>query len=109
VIYQLVLPLLKKLATIVLLNALLVLLFVWTSYAIASDFNRYPHDLLYVHWNFLGSIVISHAGTLVDGNYVGVGAIHGWFDFPSWLFIASTAINLAYILKLLKDHEPKKK
>ena len=99
------LPLLKKLRNIVLLNAILIIFFVWTSYGIANEFNSSPNDLLYVNWNFFGMSFITHAGTLVNGNYVGIGATNDFFDFPFWLFFVSIAVNMSYIVKLLKEQE----
>jgi hypothetical protein len=100
-----VLSLLKKIATIATLNIILVLFFILASYSIANDFNSNPNDLLYVHWNFFGCSSINHAGTLINGNYVPTGATSLYIDFPFWLFFVSTAINMAYIVKLLKDQE----
>lgn len=103
------LSLLKKLRTVLLLNAVLVLFFVWTSYQLADIFNSRPDGLFMVHWNFFGWSGINFAGGLVNGNFVSVGAPMIIFDFPFWLFFISTAVNMIYIVKLLKDQESKKK
>ncbi len=100
---------LRKIAIIVTLNAILVLFFAWTSYAIAYNLNNPPNTLLSVHSDFFGWISINHAGYLENGNYVPFGASTLMINYPFWLFFASTAINLGYIVKLLKEQEPKKK
>jgi len=99
--------LLKRLRTIVLLNAILVLLFVFTTYAIANVFNSHPNTLFRVNWPF-AYIEIVHEGAIVDGNYVGIGGTEFWIDYPLWIFFASTVVNMVYIAKLLKEQESKK-
>ncbi len=100
---------LKKLSTILVVNVVLILLFVGTSYAIANDFNSHPSDLLHVHWNFFGLINIVHEGYLVNGNYYGIGAYDLFYDFPFWLFFVSTAVNLFFIILVLRKKETKQK
>ncbi len=58
-------PMLKKLAPIVVANAVIVGLFVLSSYSLVAEFNSYPDDLFYVNWNPLGSVTINHAGALL--------------------------------------------
>jgi len=99
---------LKKLATIAVINAVIAGLFVLTSYNLAAEFNGYPQDLLSVHWDFFGWITVNHAGSLVNGDFMPVGATSLHLDFPFWLFFVSTAVNLSFIVKLLKDQETKK-
>ena len=99
---------LKKLSLILAVNAAIMLLFVWTSYSLTSDFSTYPNDLVMVHWNYFGLFDIYHAGGLVNGNFVPTGAHVLVFDFPFWLFFVSTAVNLIFIVLLLKNKEQKK-
>ena len=101
-------PLIRKLSTIVLLNVILMLLFVLTSYSIANDLNSRPNALISVHWNFFGWSEINYVGTLVNGNFIAVGSPSLFVDFPFWLFFVSTAINIAYIVKLLNEQETKR-
>ncbi len=100
---------LKKLGAILLINAIIVLFFVWSSYAIASDFSKYPNELVMVHWNFFGLFDIYHAGGLVNGNFVATGAHDLFYDFPFWLFFVSTAVNLLFIVMLLRRKIPENK
>ncbi len=99
---------LKKLSIILAVNAIFTLLFVWTSYAIASNFSKYPNELVMVRWNFFGFFDIYHAGSLVNGDLVATGAHYLTFDFPFWLFFVSTAVNLFLIIILLREKETKK-
>jgi hypothetical protein len=99
---------LKKLRNIIAVNAILILLFIWTSNNIASDFSKYPNELVMVRWNFFGLFDIYHAGGLVNGNFVATGAHDLFFDFPFWLFFVSTAVNLFYIILLLKKETKQK-
>jgi hypothetical protein len=100
---------LKKFGAILLINGILVLFFVWTSYAIASDFSKYPNELVMVNWNFFGPFDIFHAGGLVNGNFVATGAHDLFYDFPFWLFFVSTAVNLLFIAMLMGRKIPEKK
>ncbi|MCW3982775.1 MAG: hypothetical protein NWE96_02125 [Candidatus Bathyarchaeota archaeon] len=100
---------LKKLATILVANAILIGFFVWTSYAIANQFNSHPNELLYVHWNLLGTSLITYAGTIIDGTFIASGATTVFVDFPFWLFFTTTTLNLIYIVKLLREQETQKK
>jgi hypothetical protein len=93
---------LKKLSAILIVNAIIILLFVSSSYAITSDFSKYPNDLVMVHWNYFGYFDIYHAGGLVDGRFVATGAHNLFIDFPFWLFFVSTAVNLLFIIILLR-------
>lgn len=99
---------LKKLSAILIVNAIIILLFVSSSYAITSNFSQYPNDLVMVHWNYFGFFDIYHAGGLVNGHFVATGAHDLFIDFPFWLFFVSTAVNLIFILTILrpkKTHE----
>ena len=94
----------KQLGIIVAVNVVLILLFVLAEYGIGNELNSYPNDLHYIRWSpFL--IQDNHAGAFVNGNWVAVGAIYLTINFPFWLFFASTAINLIFIVKLLRDKE----
>jgi hypothetical protein len=103
------LMMLKKLSTILAVNVILILLFVWASYSIASDFSKYPNELVMVRWICFGLFDIYHAGGLVNGNFVATGAHDLFFDFPFWLFFVSTAVNLFFIILLLRPKETKQK
>jgi hypothetical protein len=100
---------LKKLSAILTVNAIIVLLYVSSSYAITSDFSKYPGELVMVHWNYFGYFDIYHAGGLVNGNFVATGAHDVFVDFPFWLFFISTAVNLIFIIILLRKNEREKK
>ena len=97
----------KKFATIILLNAILVLFYVFANYAFFNVFNSNPLHLFSIHSSF-GIIQIVHDGIFINGNYSVIGGIEMWLDYPLLLFFASTALNMAYVLKLLKEKEPKK-
>jgi hypothetical protein len=90
---------------IVILNVVLVLLFVSANYAITNVFNSNPETLFSVHWTLGAVIEIVHAGTIVNGSYVGIGGNELWLDYPMWIFLASTVINMAYIIRLLRKQE----
>ena len=98
-------PMLKKLAPIVVVNVAIVCLFVLSSYTLVAEFNSYPDGLFYVNWNPLGSVTINHAGAFVNGHYMPVGAVTSSIDFPFWLFFVSTAVNMVFIVKLIKDQK----
>lgn len=87
-------------------NLIVALLFVWTSYAIASDFSEYPNDLVMVRWNFFGWFDIYHAGGLVNGEFQPVGAHHLWFDFPFWLFFVALFLNFCFLWRLSRTVKP---
>jgi hypothetical protein len=91
------------------INAILILFFVSSSYAIANDFNSNPNDLLHVNWNFFGLINIVHEGYLVNGNYQPTVAYDTFYDIPFWLFFVSTAVNLFFIILLIRQKETKPK
>ncbi len=94
----------KKLRTILLINIILILLFVYADYSIGNEFNSYPDSLYYIHWNpFL--IQYNLAGSFVNGNWVAVGALGEMINFPLILFFASTAINLFFIIKMVRNNE----
>jgi hypothetical protein len=96
----------KKLSAILTLNIIIVLLFISSSYAITSDFSKYPGELVMVHWNYFGAFDIYHAGGLVNGNFVATGAHDLFIDFPFWLFFVSTAVNLLFIITILRRKQP---
>lgn len=98
---------LKIVLAVVAINAILILLFVSSSYSIANDFNSHPTDLLHVNWNFFGLINIVHEGYLVNGNYYPIVAYDSFYDFPFWLFFVSTGVNLFFIILLLRQKETK--
>jgi hypothetical protein len=97
---------LKKLRTILLLNIILILLFVYADYSIGNEFNKYPDSFYYIHWNPL-VIQYNHAGSFVNGNWVAVGALGDMINFPFLLFFASTAINLFFIILMISEKETK--
>lgn len=97
----------KKLSAILAVNAIIVLLYVASSYAITSDFSKYPNELVMVRWNYFGYFDIYHAGGLVNGNFVATGAHDLFVDFPFWLFFISSAVNLLFIVKLVTKKGPK--
>ncbi len=37
-----------------------------------------------------------------------VGVVTSSMDFPFWLFFVSTAVNMVFIVKLLRDQDAKK-
>jgi hypothetical protein len=100
---------LEKLDPILTANAILIGLFIWTSYLLTNQFSSHPNELLYVHWNLLGTSSITYAGTIIGGTFIASGATALFIDFPFWLFFITTAINLAYIVKLLRRTENQNK
>ena len=99
---------LRQLRTIIIVNVIMVLLFVYADYSIGNIFNRYSNSLYSINWSpFL--IQYNLAGSFVNGNWVAVGALGDMINFPFLLFFASTAINLFFIILLLRQNETKQK
>jgi hypothetical protein len=97
---------LKKLRTILAVNALLILLFVYADYSLGNEFNRYPGSLYSIHWSpFL--IQYNLAGSFVNDHWVAVGALRDIVNFPFLLFFASTAVNVLFIILLLRGKDTK--
>lgn len=98
----------KQLTIVILVNVILVLLFVYADYSVGNIFNRNPESLYYVRWSPL-SIQTVLAGSFVNGNWIAVGALGDFINFPFLIFFASTAVNLLFIVKLIKDNEQNQK
>ena len=96
----------KQFKLIILVNALLMLLFVLSEYSIGNELNSYPNDLRYIRWS---PFVIQdvHAGALINGNWVAVGATTLTINFPFWLFFVAIAVNLYFMFRLQRSKETK--
>jgi len=98
---------LKQLRTVIIVNVVLILLFVYADYSIGNIFNAYPESLFYVRWSPL-SIQTVLAGSFVNGDWMAVGALGDWINFPFLIFFVSTTVNLLFIIKLVRENESKK-
>ena len=89
-----------KLRSIIIVNALLILLFVVTNYVIWNAVDIHP---------ILGNtvmnpinVIVSMWGTVVDGNVERVDGLSILPNLPFWLFFVAVAVNLYFIFKLSK-------
>ena len=99
---------LRQLRAIIIVNIIIVLLFVYADYNIGNIFNRYPDSLYSINWSpFL--IQYNLAGSFVNGNWVAVGALGELINFPFWLFFVSTAVNLFFIARIVREKETQQK
>ena len=95
---------LRQLRTIITVNFILVLLFVYADYSIGNIFNRYPDSLYSIQWSpFL--IQYNLAGSFVNGNWVAVGGFGDLINFSFCLFFVSTAVNLLFIVRIVREKE----
>jgi len=92
---------LVKLRSIIIVNALLILLFVVTNYVIWDAVDIHP---------ILGNavmnpinVIVSMWGTIVDGNIERIDGMSILPNLPFWLFFISTAVNIYFITKLIKE------
>jgi hypothetical protein len=96
---------LKKLLPVILVNALLILLFVYSSYYIYSTVNlRIEDNNFYIkgcQWNPLN--VHWTDFSYVNGHFAQTNAIFDIPNFPYWLFFISTAVNLYFIVRLARN------
>ena len=83
---------LKLLGIIVVVNAVLIWLFVSANYFIGNELNSYPNELRYIRWSLF----------LIQDSHAASGAIVQIPNYPFWLFFASTAINLFFIIISLR-------
>lgn len=68
-----------------------------------NEFNSYPQDLRFVHWSaFL--IQDSHAGTFMNGNYVGIGGDVLMVNFPFWIFFVAIAVNFYFMVRFYRNN-----
>lgn len=99
---------LKQLRTIIVVNIIIVLLFVYADYSIGNIFNEHPESLFYVRWGLL-SIQTVLAGSFENGDWIAVGAVGDRINFPFLLFFVSIVVNLLFIIKLVRENESKQK
>jgi hypothetical protein len=86
----------RQLITAIIVNAFLVLFFIYSNFSIWNMLNEYqliegswsPLSVAYVGKGFVGGAPLATGGLLFSPNY------------PFWLFFISTAINLYLIIKL---------
>ncbi len=99
----------RAIITVIIVNVLLVLFFVYVNYSMwnyfNSNFNSYGN---------LGTIqmnptwISGHiAGWLINGNFVPTGYFLSTPNLPFWLFFVSTAINLIFIFYFVVIKETK--
>ena len=91
----------KKLTTVIVVNAVLILLFVITNYGIWDMVHIYP-ILGYTVMNPI-NVIVSMWGEVVDGEIYRADGMGIMPNFPFWLFFVSTAVNLYFIVKLSKE------
>ncbi len=97
-------PWLKHLKWAFVANALMILLYVYFNYFVWAEFNN--GGLIYSWWNPFW-IQISHAGSLINGQFI---PTMGLTMFPNYFFIwyfVTTAINLFFMVKLQRSNETK--
>ncbi len=88
-------------------NAFLSLLFVYTNYFIWAGFNISPKG--YINLLTYGPGIIGyHLYFLVNGQMEGFnGAYFVTFNFPFWLFFLAIAVNMYFIFRLQRSIEGK--
>jgi len=92
---------LVKLRSIIIVNALLILLFVVTNYVIWDAVDIHP-ILVNAVMNPI-NVIVSMWGTIVDGNIERIDGMSILPNLPFWLFFISTAVNIYFITKLIKE------
>ena len=90
--------------TVIIVNVLLVLFFVYSNYSMWNFFNSQT-ELGYIHMDS-SLIQVYYAGYLSNGNFVPTGW-HGVASNPFGLFFVSTAINLIFIFYFVLSKETK--
>jgi len=95
-----------KLRSIIIVNVVLILLFVVTNYGMWSMVDIHP-ILGNTVMNPL-NVIVSMWGDVVDGEIYRVGGIRIMPNFPFWLFFISTAVNLYFISRLIKQSRSNK-
>ena len=95
--------------TVIIVNILLVMFFVYINYSIWNYFNSNFNSN-----NNLGTIQMNPtwisgylAGSLSKGKFIPTGAFLSAPNFPFWLFFVSTAINLIFIFYFVLSSETK--
>ena len=98
---------LRQLRTIIIVNAVLILLFILTNYGIWDVVTSNTH-LGHTSMNAF-NVVESIWGDVVDGQIYRIDGMFIMPNFPFWLFFISTAANLILFVKLIRDYELKQK
>ena len=96
---------LKKLITILAVNAFLILLFILGSYfiwyGVESPANVVQSVNIGPFW-----VTFHILGQLANGQIIPISLTPpAYFNFPFWLFFVSTAVNLFFIIPLLREKE----
>ena len=89
-----------RLRSIIIVNAVLILLFVASNYGIWDMVNSNTH-LGHTSMNAV-NIVESMWGDVVDGNIERINGLSILPNLPFWLFFVTVAVNLYFIFKLSK-------
>jgi TRAP-type C4-dicarboxylate transport system permease small subunit len=99
----------RAIITVIVVNVLLVLFFVYINYTIWNYFNSNFNSN-----NNLGTIQMNPtwisgyiAGYLSKGNFIPTGYFLSTPNLPFWLFFVSTAINLIFIFYFVLSSETK--
>ena len=92
-----------KLRTVIIVNVFLILFFVYSNYGIWSEFNSQGG----LGTSGLGPVWIERAvsGAFIDGQWIAIGGSIMILNWPFWLFFISTAVNLYFIVKLVKSKQ----
>ena len=89
-----------RLRSIIIVNAVLILLFVASNYGIWDMVNSNTH-LGHTSMNAI-NIVESMWGDVIDGNIERINGLSILPNLPFWLFFVTVAVNLYFIFKLSK-------
>jgi len=96
---------LRQLRTIIIVNAVLILLFILTNYGIWDVVTSNTH-LGHTSMNAF-NVVESLWGDVVDGQICRIDGMFIMPNFPFWLFFVAIAVNLLFIIKLQRSKETK--
>ena len=100
-IIKLGMVMLRKLGPVIIVNALLVLLFIYSSYSLWSLVNGSTNTFFITsHWNPIGVTALHY--DYYNGTIVQSLGIYFNYNFPYWLFFVSTAVNLYFIARFAK-------
>lgn len=93
----------QKIAKIALIsNLILTALFILSSLLLWNQINGNGHSLIVSsHWNPL-TVVATHYGYTVSGDFVAGLGIFQYYNLPFWIFFVAIAVNLYFIYKLSK-------
>jgi hypothetical protein len=94
----------RQLITAIIVNAFLVLIFIYSNFSIWNMLNEY--QLIEGSWSPLSVDYVGKA-VVIGGTPLATGGILISPNYPFWLFFFSTAINLYLIIRLQRSKETK--